>query len=174
MKMRTLLVVLGLVVGLLAGGASSAHAGKGVKKKGAQTISGTVVHVAHGNQKGAKHHEITIKAHHHKKKVQSNTTPAPKVAGKTSPKLPVQPNPAVPAVPGQTVHHHHHHKFTVGSDTQFYTSQNKAMEPTTFSAVHKGEHVTITAKGHHAEKVVIHNHKKQASPKKPTKKPTKK
>jgi hypothetical protein len=64
MKPRNLLVVVGLVVGLSAG-APSAHAGKGVKKKGEHVVHGTVVHVEH---KGEHHGEITVKVHHHKKK----------------------------------------------------------------------------------------------------------
>jgi len=180
MKMRNLFLVLGLVFGLLAAGASSAHAAKGVKKKGEHTIKGTVVHIATSTKKGVNHAEITVKVHHHKKKVQTNTTPNvpatnPKAPAVKTPKVPATTTPKVPANPGQTVHHHHHHKFTVTSSTQHFITDGKTMQPTTFAAVHKGSHVAITAKGHHADKIVIHHHHSKKPPaSKPAKKVTKK
>jgi hypothetical protein len=71
---------------------------------------------------------IEIKTHHHKKKTARK--------------------------PGQT----HLHRFTVGSDTQFFTMHKLLETPASFASVHKGDHVAILAKNHHAERVLIHHH----------------
>jgi hypothetical protein len=75
MKLRIPLVV-GLVVGLAAA-VPSAHAAKGVKKKGDHWVNGTVLHVDH---KGQHEGEITVKVHHHKKKSQGATGQGHKLA----------------------------------------------------------------------------------------------
>jgi hypothetical protein len=74
-------------------------------------------------------------------------------------------------------HHHHHHKkkgkgkgtasakggtYQIGS----YTKVEKHGKPGSLSDLHKGEHVTIHAKGSVAEKIVIHAHKHKKAKKK--------
>jgi hypothetical protein len=71
MKVRHLLIVLGLVVGLAA--VPDARAAKGVKKKGEHWVHGTVVQVEH---KGRDHGEVTVKVHHAKKKNAAAGRPA--------------------------------------------------------------------------------------------------
>lgn len=62
------------------------------------------------------------------------------------------------------------HKFTVTSTTKVFTGVNKQRKPSNFAAVHKGEHVSIAARNHHADTVVIHSKvnktKKKAAKKK--------
>jgi hypothetical protein len=132
MNLRNCLVVLGVIFGLTAG-ASTAQAGKGVKKNGKNAEHhhhGVVTSVEH--KKG--HFEIVT---HHKSKK--------KKAG---------------AVNGVTTTHH---KFTVTASTKFYIAhKDKTRTATTFAHLHKGEHVTISSKNGHADSVVIHpKHKKK-------------
>jgi hypothetical protein len=112
--------------------APQAFAAKGVKKNTSaeHLIHGTVIHVEHT---GPHHGEITVKTQHHKKKGQ-------------------------PAVAGVKVAHAHHEKFTVGPNTRFFVAHGQNVTAGTFAAVHKGEHVEIVARGHHAESVTIHHH----------------
>ena len=74
--------------------------------------------------------EITVKVHHARKKIAV-------VAGQ-------------PAA--------HHHRLLVGPQTQFAIKAGQMEKATTFAAVRKGEHVSVLARTHHADKVVIHRH----------------
>ena len=134
--------IVGLAASLTAG-VSTTQAAKGVKKKGDHMHHGVVVAVEHGSGGGS----ITIKTHHHKKKKAVGTATAAK-----------------------GTKHKHEHKFHVSPGTQFSTVAGKTHKPTSFSAVHKGEHVAILAKGHVAEKVAIHHHHHKKKPKKTIKK----
>jgi hypothetical protein len=145
--MRTILTSAALAFGLLVAGVAPAFAAKGVKKNqsASQTVHGVVVNVSHHNAKagsaGAGHEgEITIKVHSHKKKGQAAST-GKKAKSKTE-------------------------KFTVGKETTFEVVQGKQHHPASFAAVKPGEHVAITHKGHHAEKVTIHVHSTKKSTKK--------
>jgi hypothetical protein len=131
---RTLLTSAAVVLGLLGAGAAPALAAKGVKKNavnGVHHVHGVVTHVQHHNGKNGVGHigEITVKTQNNKKKGQ------PAAAGKQA---------------------SHTHKFSVSSSTRFTAHNKKQQVPVTFAAVHAGEHVTITAKGQHAEAVAIH------------------
>lgn len=89
----------------------------------------------HNGKNGAGHiGEITVKTHHNKKKGQ-------------------------PAAAGKKVNHTH--KFTVGTNTKFIAHNKQQQAPVTFAAVRVGEHVSITAKGQHAETVAIRMHTKK-------------
>lgn len=68
MKLRLLLLVLGLAFALTLGPAN-VFAAKGVKKKGEHTHHGVVVSVGSG--------KVTIKTHHHHKKKKQGATKAP-------------------------------------------------------------------------------------------------
>ncbi len=93
-------------------------------------------HWVHGTVIHVEHRvgEVTVKVHHAKKKVAV-------IAG----------HPAVT----------HQDRFLVTQQTQLFVKQGQVEQPTTFLAVRVGEHVSILAKGHHAEKVVIHHHLKK-------------
>jgi len=148
--MRTMFTTVALTFGLLVAGVSPAFAAKGVKKNGSTThkVHGVVTEVSHAKGKSgntAHEGEITVKVHQGKKKGQ------PAASGKkTSAKT---------------------EKFTVGKETQFVVVKGKQQHASSFAAVKVGEHVTVMAKGHHAESVVIHEHsgkkKPPVTPKKP-------
>ncbi|WP_157369806.1 hypothetical protein [Zavarzinella formosa] len=138
--MRTLLTSAMLIVGLLCVSATPAFAAKGVKKKpqnGIHHIRGVVVQVHHHPKATSAGHigEITVKTHHRKKKSGSAAKGA-KVSG-------------------------HIHKLSVGSNTKFSSHKGKLKTPASFAAVHRGEHVMISAKGGHAEAVAILHHGKR-------------
>jgi hypothetical protein len=135
---RTLLTSVAVAFGLLCAGTAPALAAKGVKKKpvnGVHHVHGVVTHVQHHNGRNGAGHigEITVKTHHNKKKGQ------PAAAGKKA---------------------NHTHKFSVGSNTKFVAHNRNQQAQVGFAAVRPGEHVTITAKGQHAEMVGIHVHTK--------------
>jgi hypothetical protein len=139
MKLRNFVLALGLVFGLMVV-APQSRAEKGVKKT--QGTQGTTTHVHHGvvihvEHKKDGHGSITIKHHHSKKK--GATAQGNKVEKE--------------------------HKFSVNKNTRFTLAHGKNHKSTTFSAVHKGEHVAITSKGHHAEHVVIHEREAARKPK---------
>lgn len=128
---KSLVVAVVGLTALLMAGVSTAQAAKGVKKKGDHAVHGVVVAVDHDKNGGS----ITVKTHHHKKKKKSATTAV-----------------------GQKSKGKHEHKFHVSPGTKFTVGHGKTQKPASFSAVHKGEHVVILAKGHNAEKVAIHHH----------------
>ncbi len=124
-----LIMVVGLAA-LLATGAGTAEAAKGVKKKGEHKIQGIVVAVDHHKHGGT----LTVKTrNHHKKKNSATAAAGQKGKG-------------------------HVQKFHVGKDTKITAGHGQKHHPVSFAALHKGEHVTILAKGHQAEKVEIHRH----------------
>ena len=143
MKMRTALLVLGVVFGLTVG-ASSAQAAKGVKKK----ANGNGEHHHHGKVISVDHKagHFTIAVHHHSKKKKGTTATA------TPTKV-------------------QHIKFNVTNSSKFFVSQNKNKTPSSFSALKVGEHVGVASKNHHADTVVIHKQTKPK--KKNNKKPVK-
>ena len=137
--MRTMLMVGGLVMGLVAVGASPAFAAKGVKKNGEQKVHGIVVEVRHdakagsGNS-GGHEGEITIKVHTKKGKSGGKNA-----ASKTE-------------------------RFTVSKETKFESTNGKQHHAATFADVKPGEHVAIEHKGHHADKVTIQHHNAKKKP----------
>lgn len=148
MTLRNCLLALALMCGLTVF-SSEAQAGKGVKKKSAtghHTHHGVVTHVEHHkNGTGS----VTIKTHSHKKKKTATATAKSAKPTKAS----------------------HGHTFTVNQSTQVSIAHGKNHKPSSFKAVHKGEHVALVASKHHAEKIVIHAHQKSG---KKTKTPAKK
>jgi hypothetical protein len=64
------------------------------------------------------------------------------------------------------VHHHkkknaaaaHTHRFMVSNRTHVLAAHPAGERPVPFAEVRKGEHVTVLAREHHAEKIVIHRH----------------
>jgi hypothetical protein len=127
------LVLVGLAVALTAG-ASTAQAGKGVKKNGEQVHRGTVVEVHHTakTQSGT----LTIKTHHRVK-----------TSGVTT---------------GLVVTRHHH--FTVVDGTNVVQVHTTGRTAANFHSVHKGAHVAVLAHNGRADRIdILHpHHKKKA------------
>jgi hypothetical protein len=148
--MRGLITTFAVLIGFLATGATPAFAAKGVKKKdGSEAVhKGVIVSITpiQGQATGVKKKgannannviaEITIKAHHAKKKSQ----PAAK-GGKT----------------GQ-----HLHKFTIHKDTKFTLQTGKQQAPASLAVARVGEHVHITSKNMRAEHVTLISKAKKA------------
>ena len=121
------------VLAILAIGASPAPAAKGVKKTQEHHIQGRVVSVqtVPGNVKGKKgpHAILTIHVTHHKHKKNQNAN-------------------AVVAK-GMT------HTFNITMRSRIDVNQN--VKGVGIAALRPGEHVTVFAHHHHADKVVIHH-----------------
>jgi hypothetical protein len=107
-------------------GASTAQAAKGVKKNPNQNGE----HHHHGKVVEVNHKagHMVIVAHHHTKKKVGNAN----------------------GVVGAPM------KFTVGMNTKFANKAGKQVQPTNFTALRVGEHVSVASHQHHADAVVIH------------------
>ena len=127
---------------VLTAGASSAQAAKGAKKNGEHKVHGKVI-AMHQGKKGA---TMTVKVHHHHKKKAQQAAAA-----------------AAPPAPAGVKHHHSHKTFHLTNATQVEVVRGKQHQPAGAAAIHKGAHVTVMAKGHHADKVAVHHHKKSAA-----------
>lgn len=135
-----------LVAGaVLVSGPATAEAAKGTKKKD-HKVEGTVVAVRH--HKKSKHAVLIVKVHHHKKKGQTATSAT--AAGSTASE--------------KGAHHHSLRAFEVSAKTKIESANGKGEKSSGLAALHKGEQVTIEAKGHHAMEVVIHQHQHRAKP----------
>jgi hypothetical protein len=126
------------VFAILAFGASPAPAAKGVKKTQEHHIRGTVVSVQtmNGNAKGKKasHAILTIQVTHHKHKKNQNQN--------------ANANAAV--AKGTT------HTFQITTKSRLDVNQN--VKGVGIAALRPGQHVTVFAHNHHADRVVIeHN-----------------
>ena len=95
----------------------------------------TEEHRHHGVVVSVGEGKITIKTHHKKKKKKAGATAAPKK--------------------------HHEETFTVNKSTKVEIAHKGQHKAASHSALHKGEHVTIEAKKHHADVIVIHKHHKK-------------
>jgi hypothetical protein len=123
-------LLLPAVVVVLMAGASPVEAAKGVKKGVEHRVHGTVVGLHQGKQGVL----ITISTHHHKKAAAAKVPGAP------------------------MVQNHGHHTFQVTQGTQVVMLRGKTHVPANAAALHRGAHVVIWAKGHHADRIAVVSH----------------